>query len=404
MKFEKEPMETYYLGDTALENMFICEYMPDAPGDYVKVYLTALMYANIEKNIELEQMAKLLMISTEEIKKAFLYWKEAGIVSVKGEKIEILSLKEKLYGKKKEVKRGIIDDHSRKLLENQGIKDMYKKIERELGKFLTLPETNEIMSWIVDFGATPEVISSAYEYCNKKKKSNHKYVATVVKDWVSRGMATKEDIEKFLDETDQRHYIYNRVMKALGFHRNATEEEKRIIDNWQDSFGYKIDDILTACNKTSGISNPNINYVNKVLTSKKSKNGSRTPGKSVVSAYYEHLRNKADSLARKKKEDVYAAIPEIKDIDDKIVECSMSLTKVMINGGVDKVQQIEAIKKQGEDLEKRRIRILTEKNIPIDYMNTKYECNICKDTGIKDTGEQCECYIKRAQEAAEWKR
>ena len=36
-----------YLGDMPLENIFINEFLPIAPGDFVKVYLYARLYAEL---------------------------------------------------------------------------------------------------------------------------------------------------------------------------------------------------------------------------------------------------------------------------------------------------------------------------------------------------------------------
>ena len=46
MNFKKEIIKDFYLRDTNVENIFINEYMAQAPGNYVKVYLFALMYAD----------------------------------------------------------------------------------------------------------------------------------------------------------------------------------------------------------------------------------------------------------------------------------------------------------------------------------------------------------------------
>jgi hypothetical protein len=43
LNFTKAKTENYYLHDTPVANIFIAEFMPDALGDYVKVYLYALM-------------------------------------------------------------------------------------------------------------------------------------------------------------------------------------------------------------------------------------------------------------------------------------------------------------------------------------------------------------------------
>ena len=42
MGFKSHTISNYYLFDTPVENLFIAEYMPAAPGDYVKVYLAGL--------------------------------------------------------------------------------------------------------------------------------------------------------------------------------------------------------------------------------------------------------------------------------------------------------------------------------------------------------------------------
>ena len=44
MNFYREKTDLY-LKDTAVENLFISEYMVTADGDYVKLYLLAKMYA-----------------------------------------------------------------------------------------------------------------------------------------------------------------------------------------------------------------------------------------------------------------------------------------------------------------------------------------------------------------------
>ena len=47
MKFKRKESKDYFLLVTSVENIFINEYMTAAPGDYVKVYLFALMYAEV---------------------------------------------------------------------------------------------------------------------------------------------------------------------------------------------------------------------------------------------------------------------------------------------------------------------------------------------------------------------
>ena len=74
MKIKSEDIKTEYLYDTSVENIFLNEYMPMAPENYVKVYLLAKMYMNSGHEIGEETLAKTLHIKVEEVKKALFYW------------------------------------------------------------------------------------------------------------------------------------------------------------------------------------------------------------------------------------------------------------------------------------------------------------------------------------------
>ena len=48
IKLTTEDRKDLFLYKTRVENLFINEFLPNAPGDYVKVYLFGLMYAQFE--------------------------------------------------------------------------------------------------------------------------------------------------------------------------------------------------------------------------------------------------------------------------------------------------------------------------------------------------------------------
>ena len=79
MRFEKD-RRNGYLFDTEVENIFISEHMVTAPGEYVKVYLYALMCAEAGQSVSAERLAKLLMTDRLQVERAFLYWQERGVL------------------------------------------------------------------------------------------------------------------------------------------------------------------------------------------------------------------------------------------------------------------------------------------------------------------------------------
>ena len=68
-------------GSTPVENMFILEYMPAAPGDFVRVYLYGLMLCHHPEIDEgLDAVAKALRIEPEAVLSAYRYWEREGLV------------------------------------------------------------------------------------------------------------------------------------------------------------------------------------------------------------------------------------------------------------------------------------------------------------------------------------
>ena len=80
MGFKRETIKDFYLLATDVENIFINEYMPVAPGDFVKVYLYGLLYSQNGIKMTCEQMAGQLSMSKEKFDEAWNYWVSMGIV------------------------------------------------------------------------------------------------------------------------------------------------------------------------------------------------------------------------------------------------------------------------------------------------------------------------------------
>ena len=193
-----------------------------------------------------------------DIRKAWTYWADMGVVrkfKVDGsDQVEFVNLKERLYGKNKAADKKPQAESpapAKMILSDKSMQNMYKSIERILGRVMNGTEMMEILSWINDYNAAPEIIVYAYSHCKGKNIDRINYVGAVVKRWVDEGLNDVLAVEEFLARIDQRALLYKRVYKALGFIRNATEEEMKIMDRWFDEMGYDIDKVLEACKKTS---------------------------------------------------------------------------------------------------------------------------------------------------------
>lgn len=418
MNFRKGKIREFYLQTTDVENIFINEYMPAAPGDYVKVYLYGLMYAQQQEEMTHESLARQLRLSEDEVDKAWNYWADMKAVlklpNGSGGKlaydIEFINLRELMYGLSTKEEKTSFGAEVDNLIQNQQLKDMIRQIEYISGKILSTNETQEIYSWVRDLGAAPEIINYAYQYCYEKGKTNFKYIAKVVAQWSRQGFQTEEDVRDFLDGLDQRYAVQKRILQALGMNRGATEAEKKLIDAWFDQMHFNLERILEACGKTVSISNPNLRYVNKVLENwyQEAKADGRDVNKkvtvtqTVLNKYYEYLRKKEMEEAQERKEQVYKKIPRVKEIDEEISQLSSSISRNLLSDRNKKV--LDESKKMMELLEAERAVLLTENNFNVDYTDIRYSCDQCKDTGVTEDGTRCECTKKRIEEAELWQK
>ncbi len=417
MNFVKEKIKDFYLLDSRVENIFINEYMPAAPGDYVKVFLYAAMYAEHSLNMSNETMAKQLGLTESQVLEAWDYWEKMGAIRKRyfdGEgkidfTVEFVNLKEMMYGKSQAPARGESKKSSGdNIFGNKAVKAMFSDIEKIFGRSLSSTDISQILSWMADYGATPEIVYFAVKYCVGKNKTSLKYIETVVREWTAEGLETTDQINEKLQEMDEKYYRYRRVLKALGFTRNATETEQEMMDKWFDQMGYSMDRVLEACTKTAGISSPNFNYVNKVLENWRNEAENRgtdvntkvvvTQG--VLNRYYDYLREKAEREAEERKAEVYEKLPRIKEIDDEIRKMSSQLSKALLQGSAE--QESKKISGVMDKLAAERAVVLTENNYKMDYTDIKYACEKCNDTGMTDLGERCSCIKQRTEEAEIW--
>lgn len=410
MTFYREKTKDYFLLDTSVENVFIHEFMPAAPEKYVKVYLLALMHADLGASLSRHDIARHLGMEEEDVLKAWNYWEKAGVIRKHSHgtddpfdyDVSFVNLRQQMYGEAEEPEaEPKVQIHT--MLTNPEIKEMIVGIERTTGRGYSSSEIREILSWINEYQLRPEAIAKAFAYCGQRKKTDVRYVEAVVRDWSERGIRDEDAAEDYLRMAGERSKDVRRIFQALGFRRNATEKELEIIASWFDELGASMETILAACEKTSGISNPSINYVNRVLINwtKEDPQGRRSadaPPAKDLDRYYELIREKEERAAEERRREVYEKVPRIREIEEELSEIGPELSRIIISGRQDGARATEALKQKQEDLQMEKAFLLTDNGYETDYMDIWYACPHCKDTGRLESGEICQCAEKMTRE------
>lgn len=418
MSFIREKTEDFYLLTTDVENIFINEYMPAAPGDYVKVYLYGLMYSLNQSGMTYREMAKQLNLTEKDISDAWEYWNRMGIVRKipKGPSvfadydIEFIQLRRLMYGGNAAGRSSEKQDETQRAdnpLYDETLRDLLFEVEDTLGKTLSASDTEKIFSWVKEIGATRAVITAAVSYCFEKGKTGIPYMTKVIEQWTEDGLKTEEDVAARFGAIEQRLACYKEVFRTLGLNRGVTAAERSIMDKWFDEMGFDMDRVLDACCKGSFIPNPNIRYVNGILEKwyEEAKAGGRnvnskiTVTQAVLNKYYEYLRHSAEEAAAKRREQVYSKLPRVEEIDEELFALGKRMSKSILGGDLKARNEVKRLMNL---LEEERCVLLTENDFEEDYTDIKYSCSKCSDTGITEDGTRCDCTKERIGEAELW--
>ncbi len=415
--------QNLYLSNTEVENLFISEYMIPADGLYVKVWLLAKMYLESGASISNESIARYLGTSKAQVLDAWHYWETKGVVHkhVNGPDpedfdVEFVCLKELMFaGERKTAEnseaaalKGSEDDSDSPLDElnrvtySPALLDLFSKVEQKVNRTLNSSEIKEVSVWHDEMGLTSDVILKAYDICinERKKKPTKSYVGSIVKSWYKKGLFDKEKLDTYLYEHDKRHNYYKRIFRALGFvGRFPTEEEQRIMDSWFDEYNLDISTILEACKKTSGISNPSINYINAILKSwhdegKITASGKPQPTMSQIKKLYEEIRAANQSEEESRKKQVYSDIPRIEEIDRELAELNPKRIQLLVSGQ-KKSSIYSSMETEMKNLRLEKQHLLENAGLSADYLSPIYTCKVCKDTGFLENGEKCVCLAEK---------
>ena len=107
---------------------------------------------------------------------------------------------------------------------------------------------------------------------------------------------------------------------------------------------------------------------------------------------YEQKKIRAELDLEKRKEKLYNDIPELGNIESELNNLAISTAKNIL---LNNKSSIENFKSKIQELNNKKIKLLKNNNLNIDYLKPNYECKLCNDTGYitknNYKSEMCSC-------------
>lgn len=275
-------------GFTAVSNIFIDRYLPHANGDFVKIYLYLLKCVSTgTTDLSVSRIADAFNYTDKDILRALVYWETKGLMGLRYDSQKNLSgisfnevsastqeeppltvsteaktVEPSGSGRKKpEYSR----DELESFLAKDEISQLFYIIQKYLGKTLSPSDTNTVLYFHDGLGFPLDLIEYLFEYCVSKNHKSMRYIEKVALDWSSHDICTVAEAKE--SASLYSNSIFS-VLKAFGITgRNPGNEEKAFIVKWTNSYGFDLDIIIEACNRTlRSIHQPSFEYADSILT------------------------------------------------------------------------------------------------------------------------------------------
>ena len=251
-----------YFGVTAVENIFLTEYMPAAKGEYVKVYLMALYHAAMpDEKFGVEELAQELSMPQSDVEAALRYWERRGLLSlIAGEKPTY-----RLYS----MGQRMLTGQDRMFKPDEDYVAFAESVYALFGdqRKVTPSEISLAYEWVQDVGLPQEAVLLLLSHMKATRgvRFSFKRAQELAARMKEDGVSDYEQAEDYLRFEGEILSGAKAVLRRMRQMRLPSEDEMLLYKKWREEWGLLPDMILEACSETTAATNPSFKYLDRVL-------------------------------------------------------------------------------------------------------------------------------------------
>ncbi|MCF0122418.1 MAG: DnaD domain protein [Lachnospiraceae bacterium] len=308
---------------SVIPNEFVETYMPQANGEFVKIYLYLLMMTyKPNVHLTLSSLADIFSCTEKDILRALLYWEKAGLLALSFDGMNLNGIRFLSVSSAKASKftdnaatgttpssSGSLvpfETHStemsdiptktedalsheeamptekfsqslqtarlsnrrvRKLQkENDEIRQLLFLAEQYMGRTLNSTDISRILYFYDVLHFPMDLLEYLIEYCVSKGSTSLHYIEKVGLEWHQNGIQTVK-MAKSHTNTWNKHYYA--ILKAFGIrNRNPVPAETECMERWLKEYGFSMNIINEACSRTvTQTGHPSFQYAEGILSS-----------------------------------------------------------------------------------------------------------------------------------------
>lgn len=289
---------------TSISNIFIDEYMADANDAQLKIYLFLIRMMNANLPTSVTDIADKFNYTEKDVLRSLMYWESRQLLALDFDAshnlsgIRVLSL-ENTYeaprtapritpvlsfirpasmqtGMTARANRPLPDanrtvassgsqpangklnhepiakpdyspDELANFKSNEEIEQLLMVTEQYVARQLTRSDIETILFLYDRLGFSTDLIDYLVQHCVERGKKDFRYMEKVALSWHEQGITSPVDAQNASRRYDKVVYT---IMKSLGKNANPAPKELEYINKWTKEYGFLLDVIQEACDKT----------------------------------------------------------------------------------------------------------------------------------------------------------
>ncbi len=269
---------------TAIANCFIDEYMKDANDAQLKVYLYLLRMFQAGLATSVSDIADKFNLTEKDVIRSLKYWEKNSLITLDYDDEQTLTgirlrdlrntgsavcstledtakkaasapLKSSEMSSgdvgsaenKPFVKPVYTPDQLREFKSRENTSQLLFIAESYIGRPLTPSEMKSILFFTDALKFSDDLTDYLIQYCVDRGKKDFKYIEKVAVSWAEQGITTPEQAKKCSAKYDRSVYT---IMNELGKSGSPTLREMEFINRWTKDYGFSMDIITEACERT----------------------------------------------------------------------------------------------------------------------------------------------------------
>lgn len=259
-----------FLDDTLVPSVFITDYMPDLGRTALHVYLMSLLHMAPGGKVKAKPVRDFLDLKSEDFKAALCELAGYGIVATEADFSSYVMLNLKKQALDKYYRRKTSDSMEAMTARTEADRERIKLIrsvnETFFHNLMGPAWFQAIDTWFELYHFEPSVIYQMFtDAAGRGTLRGPNYLNAVAEDYNRNGVKSFADLVEYKERHKRSLEICSQIGRKLK--KNMTHYDEILVNKWVADFGYGMDIIELALENAVRLSEPNLNYFDKILES-----------------------------------------------------------------------------------------------------------------------------------------